>query len=150
MIFAVVLAAAVALVLPAGWQVVDVPNPPGSTVEVLRLGVGPTVDGFATKINVIRQRYGDEAMLIDDWAATSTAYLKSQDGVHVVASHAEPLCDHNGWLVESTGKYNGRDLDLVQTALLDGGYEYVATYSRPVGSDVDRDAMKALDTLCPL
>jgi hypothetical protein len=149
-VFVAVLAVAVSLVLPSNWQSVDIPNPPGSTVEVLRLGLGPTVDGFQTKINVIRQRYSDESELIGDWAEKSTAYLKSQDGVRVIASHAERLCDINGWLVESTGKYNGHDLDLVQTALLDGGYEYVATYSRPVGSDADRDALKALDTLCPL
>jgi hypothetical protein len=149
-VFAAVLAAAVALTLPTGWQSIDVPNPPGSTVEVVRFGLGPTVDGFETKINVIRQRYSDEAMLIGDWAARSTSYLKSQEGVRILASHFDPLCNMDGWLVESTGKYNGRDLDLVQTAVLDSGWEYVATYTRPLGTEPDRDALRALETLCPL
>lgn len=145
-----VLAAAVALTLPAGWQSVDVPNPPGSTVEVLALGRGPTLDGFGETINVIRKRYAAGATSIEGWAATATAYLKSQEGVRILASHDDQLCDRNGWLVESIGKYSGRDLDLVQTALLDGGYEYVATYSRPLGTEPDRSALKALETLCPL
>ncbi len=150
MILALVLAVAVAISMPQGWQHVEIPNPPGSTVEVLDLALGPTVDAFSTKINVIRQRYADEALTIDGWAESSAAYLKSQEGVRILASHAEALCDRNGWLVESIGKYSGRDLDLVQTALLDGGYEYVATYTRPIGTEPDRDALKALETLCPL
>lgn len=150
MIAALILAAATALVIPSTWQAVDVPNPPGSTVEVLSLARGPVVSGFTTTINVIRKRYSDDAMLIGDWAAAATNDLQSHDGVKIVTSHKQIFCDINGWVVESTGTYDGRDLDLIQEAILDGGYEYVATYSRPVGSAADADALKALATLCPL
>lgn len=144
------LAIATVLTMPASWKVVDVPNPPGSTVEVLLYARGPLVKGFEQTMNVIRKRYSDDAMSIDDWATAATNDLQSRDGVKILASHKETLCDKDGWIVESTGTYNGHRLDLQQEAILDGGWEYVATYSRAAGSDADADAEKALTTLCPL
>lgn len=147
------IAAVLALVfaMPSGWEHVAVDNPPGSTVEMLDIGRGPTVQGFQQQINVLRHQLSDPAISIANWADQSVAYLQSHGDVHVVTSHAERLCNgtHDGWRIESTGTYSGRRLDLVQVALLDGGYEYVATYSRPDETDFDVAAVKALDSLCP-
>lgn len=146
----IALVLAAVITLPASFTHVDVPNPPGSTVEVLELGRGPVVDHFTTTINVIRRQYTDDTMTIADWAASAMNDLQTHDGVKIVTSRALKVCNHDAWWVESTGPYNGRNLDLVQEALLDGGYEYVATYSRPQGSAEDADVIKALATLCPM
>lgn len=147
------IAALLALVfaMPASWEHVAVDNPPGSTVEMLDIGHGPTIDGFQQQINVLRHRLPDPAVTISKWSEQSVQYLQTHGDAHVLASHAERLCNgtRDGWLIESTGTYSGRKLDLVQAALLDGGYEYVATYSRPQGTDFDVAAVKALDSLCP-
>ncbi len=147
------IAAVLALVfaMPAGWQHVTVDNPPGSTVEMLDIGRGPTLDGFAQQINVLRHRLADPSITIEKWGEQSAQYLLAHGDAHVVVSHAERVCNgsRDGWWIESTGTYNGRKLDLVQVALLDGGFEYVATYTRPDGTDFDVAAVKALDSLCP-
>jgi hypothetical protein len=137
--------------MPASWEHVAVDNPPGSTVEMLDIGRGPTVDGFQQQINVLRHRLSDPSISLERWAANSTQYLQSQPDTHILVSHAERLCNGtmNGWWIESTGTYSGRRLDLVQSALLDGGFEYVATYTRAEGTDFDVAAVKALDSLCP-
>ncbi|HET9028824.1 MAG TPA: hypothetical protein VFN49_01495 [Candidatus Aquilonibacter sp.] len=141
---------AIVLAMPASWTHVAVDNPPGSTVEMLDIAQGPTVDGFQPQINVLRHLIVDPAITIDAWAQQSASYLQSHDS-RVLASHAESLCNGtvNGWWIESLGSYAGRKLDLVQAALLANGYEYVATYSRAEGTDFDPTALEALDTLCP-
>ena len=145
------LAVAMVIHLPSTYTHVDVPNPPGSTVEVLELGRGPVVNGFTTLINVVRKRYDDTpALQIGDWAAEAINDLQAHEGVKIVDNHKLVVCDINSWWIESTGSYNGRDLDLVQQAFLDGGYEYIATYSRPAGTPADPDAIKSLTTMCPL
>ena len=148
------IAAVLALVfaMPSGWQHVAVDNPPGSTVEMLDIGRGPTIDGFQQQINVLRHRLLDPSIAISKWADQSLQYLQTHGDAHVLASHAERLCNgtRDGWWIESTGTYSGRSLDLVQVALLDSGFEYVATYSRPEGTDFDVAAVKALDSLCPM
>ena len=147
------IAALLALVfaMPSGWEHVAVDNPPGSTVEMLDIGRGPVLDGFQQQINVLRHHLPDPSITIDAWAAQSTQYLQSHDA-HVLVSRHERLCNGttDGWWIESTGTYSGRDLDLVQAALLDGGYEYVATYSRPAETEFDVAALRSLDSLCPL
>lgn len=147
------IAAVLALVfaMPAGWEHVTVDNPPGSTVEMLDIGRGPTLQGFQQQINVLRHQLADATITIAAWADQSVSYLQTHGDAHVLVSHAERLCNgtHDGWWIESTGTYSGRKLDLVQVALLDNGYEYVATYSRPDGTDFDVAAVKALDSLCP-
>ncbi len=137
--------------MPASWEHVAVDNPPGSTVEMLDIGRGPTIDGFQQQINVLRHRLSDPTITISTWAAQSVQYLQTHGDAHVLTSHAERLCNgtRDGWVIESTGTYSGRKLDLVQAALLDGGYEYVATYTRAAGTDFDVAAVKALDSLCP-
>ncbi len=143
---------ALVFAMPASWQHVTVDNPPGSTVEMLDIGRGPTIDGFQQQINVLRHRLADPAITIAKWAEQSQQYLQTHGDAHVLTSHAERLCSgsRDGWWIESTGTYAGRKLDLVQVALLDGGFEYVATYSRPEGTDFDVAAVKALDSLCPM
>ncbi len=147
------IAALLALVfaIPSGWEHVAVDNPPGSTVEMLDLGRGPMIQGFQQQINVLRHRLADPTISIAGWGDRSAAYLQTHGDAHVLTSHPERLCNgtHDGWWIESTGTYSGRMLDLVQVALLDDGYEYVATYSRPGGTDFDVAAVKALDSLCP-
>ncbi|MBV8638548.1 MAG: hypothetical protein JO322_10710 [Candidatus Eremiobacteraeota bacterium] len=142
---------ALVLVMPSGWERVAVDNAPGSTVEMLDIGRGPTIQGFAQQINVLRHRLADPAISISAWADQSVSYLQSHGDARVLSSHPERLCNgtQDGWWIESNGTYSGRKLDLVQVALLDGGYEYVATYSRPDGTDFDVAAVKALDSLCP-
>lgn len=141
---------ALVFAMPATWEHVAVDNPPGSTVEMLDIGRGPMVDGFQQQINVLRHHLTDPSIAIDRWAEQSVDYLQSHDS-HVLVSHAERLCNGtvDGWWIESIGTYSGRSLDLVQAALLDGDFEYVATYSRSNGSDADVAALKSLDTLCP-
>lgn len=141
---------ALVFAMPATWEHVAVDNPPGSSVEMIEIGRGPTVVGFRQQINVLRHRLTDPSVTIDTWAAQSVQYLEAHDA-HVLVSHAERLCNGtaDGWWIESTGTYNGRALDLVQAALLDDGYEYVATYSRADGTDFDVAALTSLDSLCP-
>jgi hypothetical protein len=141
---------AVVLTMPPTWEHVAVDNPPGSTVEMLDIGRGPLVNGFRQQINVLRHHLSEPSISLDVWADQSAQYLRDHDS-HILASRAERLCNGtvDGWWIESTGQYSGRTLDLVQAALLDNGYEYVATYSRPDGTDPDPAAVKALDTLCP-
>ena len=148
----IALALAAVLSLPAGWRDTPIDNPPGSTVEMLRIGSGPASDGFTASINALRRRLANAPPTIEQWAQSSVAFLSSQPDVAVTASHAEKECNGtiDGWRIDSAGTYNGRKLELVQTALLDGGYEYVATYTRAQGTPADDAALKALDTLCPL
>ena len=140
----------VVMVMPTSWKVVDVPNPPGSTVEVLTYTRGPKVRKFEQTINVIRKRYSDDAMLIGDWAAAAVNDLQAHEGVKILENHPQDFCDIRGWIVESTGTYGGVKLDVLQEAILDGGWEYVASYTRIEGSEADADAMKAMGTLCPM
>ena len=141
---------AIVFAMPPSWQHVPVDNPPGSTVEMLDIGRGPTVNGFQQQINVLRHRLSDPSIDITAWADQSVQYLQDHDS-KVVASHKERLCNgtEDGWLIESSGSYSGRNLDLIQTALLNGEFEYVATYSRLQGTPQDPAAVKALDSLCP-
>jgi hypothetical protein len=143
---------ALVLAMPATWEHVAVDNPPGSTVEMLDIARGPTLDGFQQQINVLRHRLIDSTITIAKWSEQSVQYLQTHGDAHVLTSHAERLCNgtRDGWWIESTGTYSGRKLDLVQAALLDDGFEYVATYSRPDGTDFDVAAVRALDSLCPL
>lgn len=143
---------ALVFAMPSSWQHVAVDNPPGSTVEMLDIGRGPTIDGFQQQINVLRHRLTDPSITITNWADRSVQYLQTHGDAHVLTSHAERVCNgtRDGWWIESTGTYSGRALDLVQVSLLDGGFEYVATYSRPQGTDFDVAAVKALDSLCPM
>lgn len=142
---------AVVLTMPPNWQHVKTDASPGAAVEMLDIATGPHADGFTQNINVLRHQLTAVPDSISAWADASVAYLASKPDTKVLSSHAERECNGtiDGWLIESTGRYNGRGLDLVQTALLDGGYEYVATYARLVGTPANDDAMKALDTLCP-
>lgn len=142
---------AVVFTMPPSWTPVAVANPPGSSVEMLEIARGPADQGFQSQINVLRHRVSNPPASIEEWAQQSEAYLEERPDVKVLASHAESLCNgtRDGWWIESTGTYNGRALDLVQTALLDDGFEYVATYSRAMGTPFVKDALDALDTLCP-
>ncbi len=137
--------------MPPGWRDIPPDNPPGSVVEVLDIAVGPPVQGFAQNINVLRRPLTPVPSSIDDWAKQSVAMLSEQPNASVSASHAEKECNGtiDGWRIESSGTFNGHLLSLVQTAVLSNGFEYVATYSRLLGTPPDAQALKALDTLCP-
>lgn len=143
---------AVVLAMPPNWPHVKTDASPGAAVEMLDLATGPLADGFTQNINVLRHQLRPVPASISAWADSSVAYLASKPDTIVLSSHAERECNGtiDGWMIESTGQYNGRSLDLVQAAVLDGGYEYVATYARLAGTPANGDALKALDTLCPL
>jgi len=136
---------------PDGWQTMPPPSADPGRVDLLSIAFGPTVDGFRTTFNVIRDLLNDPSESIETRAKESATYMKSHNAGAVTASHAAKVCDGNrdGWYLESTGTFGERKLSLVQTLLLDSGYEYVATYSRPAGTPVDASAVHALDTLCP-
>lgn len=136
---------------PDGWETMPPPSADPGRVDLLALAFGPTIDGFGTKLNVIRDLLDDPAESIEARAKESVAYLKTHDAGAVTASHQAKVCDGNrdGWQLESTQMRGDRKLALVQTLLLDNGYEYVATYTRPAGTPVDAAALDALHTLCP-
>jgi hypothetical protein len=135
---------------PDGWQVMPLPSTAPGQFELLSITVGPTANGFRSNLNVLRDVLADPSETVAARAQESVDYMSSHNGGKVISSHAERVCSgtRDGWYLESTGHYS-RDVDLVQTSLLDSSYEYVATYTRAIGTPADPAALKALDTLCP-
>ncbi len=136
---------------PDGWQTVPPPSADPGRVELLSIALGPVVDGFHTNINVIRDLLDDPSETMAARAKESVSYMSTHNGGKIVASHAQKVCSgaRDGWYFETSDTYNSRRVTLEQTLLLDGGYEYVATYTRASGSPADPSAIRALTTLCP-
>lgn len=144
---------ALVLTMPKGWR--HIPAGSVSTtngIDVLDIAVGPIVGGFATNINVLRHRVMPKPASLQAWATSAAGFLVANPKGAIVSSHAQRECNGtiDGWQIESTGVYSGRDVDLVQAVVLDNDYEYVATYTRPIGTGADQQALDALRTLCPL
>ncbi|HVA28554.1 MAG TPA: hypothetical protein VNF68_10260 [Candidatus Baltobacteraceae bacterium] len=138
--------------LPEGWQTMTPPPAQPAATELLSIALGPTIRGFRTKINVIRDVLLDPSETIEVRAKESAAYITAHNYGKIIVSRAGKVCNggRDGWHFESSGIYNGRRVYFDQRVLLDGGYEYVATYTRPLGAPADPAAKRALDTLCPL
>lgn len=137
---------------PEGWQQMPPPSAQNDRVQLLSLSLGPVVNGFRTGINVIRDQLTDPTETIEARSKESVMYISTHSDGKPIASHAQRVCNasRDGWLIDSTGTYDDRKVELVQTLVLDAGYEYVATYTRPINTAADPAAVAALDTLCPV
>lgn len=137
---------------PEGWQQLSPPVDQSGQVQLLSFSAGPVVDGFRTNLNVIRDALADPTESIDARVKESIAYISTHGDGKLVTSHAERVCNgsRDGWLIDSIGTYDKRKSELVQTVVLDGGYEYVATYTRPINTAADPAAVQSLDSLCPI
>jgi hypothetical protein len=137
---------------PADWK--QQPNAPTAAapgLQLLGMYFGPSVDAFTTQMNVIRAPLADPNETVAARAKESADYLTAHGGT-LFTSRATRLCNgtHDGWILEMDRATPERKLSFVQMLLLDGGFEYIATYSRPFGTPPEPAAMKALDSLCPL
>ena len=134
---------------PPGWEQESAPNAPGR-FTILAFFAGPAVGDFRPNINVLRDALADSSETLDQRVGeTLDAY--HMNGAKVLKHHRERVCNgtRDGWYFEVAAHYSGRDVVLEQTLVLDGGFEYVATYTRANGTGADTPATKALDTLCP-
>ena len=134
---------------PADWQQSPVPADL-TAYNVVALYFAPDAGSFRSNVNVVRDVLQDPNETLAQVVAQGRKFFEDHSNT-LGASHAEKLCNGaiDGWYLESAGTLGLQATSRVQTVLVDRGTEYIATYSRGVGSDPDPAAVKALDTLCP-
>ncbi len=88
--------------------------------------------------------------LTDDQIIAQNEDVLRKMKVTIVSSGPHKVCNgtKDGYSMESTTEALGANVRLIQVMAFSSTGLYTATYSRPIGSAADKDALAALDSLC--